>query len=101
MIKLSKYKDRCLTEIIKFCPIVCETTGARHREAEKTLKRLGQALARATGGDEKEVVSHMFGRLSVLLQRDNGMILLEQDTNSDKSRGGWIPLDVNFLKSSS
>ena len=76
--KLSKYGDRCLTEGIKFCPVICETTGAWHREAEQTLKRLGQALARATGGDEKEVVSHMFGRLSVLLQRDNAMLLLNR-----------------------
>ena len=76
--KLSKYGDRCLAEGIQFCPVVCETTGSWHGEAEQTLRRLGQALARATGGDEKEVVSHMFGRLSVLLQRDNSMLLLNR-----------------------
>ena len=58
--------------------MVCETTGSWHREAELNLKKLGQALARATGGDEGEVVRHLFGRLSILLQRDNGMLLLNR-----------------------
>ena len=62
--KMTKYADKCLNEGIKFCPLVVETTGAWHHEALKVLKRLGQALARATGGDEGEVVRHMFGRLS-------------------------------------
>ena len=73
--KLSKYRDRCMAEGIQFCPVICETTGSWHGQAEQTLRRIGQALTRATGGDEKEVVSHMFGRLSVLLQRDNSMLL--------------------------
>ena len=48
--KLAKYGDRCLAEGIKFCPIVCESTGRWHREAVSILKRIGQALARARGG---------------------------------------------------
>ena len=76
--KMSKYADKCLAEGIRFCPLVVETTGAWHSEALKVLKRLGQALARATGGDEGEVVRHMLGRLSVILQRDNGTLLLNR-----------------------
>ena len=76
--KLAKYGDRCLAEGIKFCPVVCESTGGWHREAVSILKRIGSALARATGGDESEVIRHMFGRLSVLLQKDNSMLLLNR-----------------------
>ena len=60
----------------KFCPLIVEAHGGWHEEAVNLLKKLGQALARATGGDETEVVSHFFGRLSVLLMKDNANILL-------------------------
>ena len=74
--KWSKYGDKCLAEGIKFCPVIVETTGSWHPEAERLLKRLGVALARATGGEEGEVTRHMFGRLSVLLQRDNVTMIM-------------------------
>ena len=58
--------------------MVVETIGGWHEEAVAILKRLGQALARATGGDEGEVTRHMFGRLSILLQKDNATLLLNR-----------------------
>ena len=76
--KLRKYAEKCISEGIKFIPIICETTGGWHEEAVAVLKGLAVALARATGGDEREVVQHMFGRLSVLLQRDNATLLLNR-----------------------
>ena len=69
--KWAKYGDACLAEGIRFCPMIVEVLGGWHDEAAKLLKKLGQALARATGGEEEEVVRHLFGRLSILLQKDN------------------------------
>ena len=76
--KLKKYGDKCLAEGIKFCPVVCATMGAWHPEAASLLKRLGCSLARATGGEEGEVVRHFFSRLSVLLMRSNASLLLHR-----------------------
>ena len=39
------------------------------------VKKLGAALARQTGQEEGEVVGHLWGRLSILLQRGNAAIL--------------------------
>ena len=74
--KWNKYGEACLAEGIKFCPLIVEGHGGWHEEAVQLLKKLGQALARATGGEEAEVVRHFFGRLSVLLMKDNANLLL-------------------------
>ena len=68
--KLAKYSEACMAEGI--CLLVVEAHGSWHEEAVSILKRLGQALARATGGNEAEVVRHFFMWLSVLLMKDNG-----------------------------
>ena len=39
------------------------------------VKKLGAALARHTGQEEGEAISHLWGRLGVLLQRGNAAIL--------------------------
>ena len=39
------------------------------------VRKLGSALARHTGQDEAEAVSHLWGRLGILLQRGNAAIL--------------------------
>ena len=76
--KLNRYSEACLAEGIKFCPLIFEAHGWWYKEAVHLLKRLGQALARSTGGDEAEVVRHFFGRLSILLMKDNGTLLLHR-----------------------
>ena len=76
--KINKYADKCLAEGIKFCPVVCETSGAWHPEGAALLRRLGVSLARATGGEEGEVVHHLFSRLSVLLMKSNASLLLNR-----------------------
>ena len=76
--KLSKYGDKCLREGLKFCPIVFKTTGGWHPEAQTLPKRLGVSLARASGGEEGEVVHHLFDRLSVILMRANATLLLNR-----------------------
>ena len=88
--KLNRYSEACLAEGIKFCPLIVEAHGGWHEEAIHLLKRLGQSLARATGGDEAEVVRHFFGRLSVLLMKDNGTLLLHRvPTTVDATVDGY------------
>ena len=57
---------------------MCETSGAWHPEREALPTILGVFLARATGGEEGEVVCHLFSRLSVLLMRSNASLLLHR-----------------------
>ena len=76
--KWAKYGEACLAEGIRFVPVIVESLGGWHEEAVRILKKLGLALARATGGDETEVIRHMFSRLSVLLQKDNATLMLHR-----------------------
>ena len=46
-----------------------------HSAAEQEVKKMGTALARHTVQEEGEAVSHLWGRLGVLLQRGNADIL--------------------------
>ena len=52
-------------------PLVAETFGA-----EREVKKLGAALARHTGQEEGEAISHLWSRMGILLQRGNAAILL-------------------------
>ena len=69
--KWRKYGEACLREGIAFQPVPFEVLGGLHKASVIVIKKLGQALARATGQDGKEVSRHLFGRLGVLLQRGN------------------------------
>ena len=54
---------------------MAEPIGGWHSAAEQEVRKLGTALARHTGQEEGEAVSHLWGRLGVLLQRGNAAIL--------------------------
>ena len=43
--------------------------------AEREVRKLGAALARHTGQEESEAIGHLWGRLGVLVQRGNSVIL--------------------------
>ena len=49
--------------------------GGWHEMAVREVERLGAALARQTGQEEDEAVRHLWGKLSLLLQRGNAAIL--------------------------
>ena len=76
--KWRKYGELCRAEGIVFEPLPVETVGGWGESAVIVLKKLGQALARASCQDEAEVVSHMFGRLSILLQKSNSSLMLNR-----------------------
>ena len=67
--------EDCRHEGIKFLPIVMETLGGWHRDAEKQVKKLAAAKARHSGQEEEEALRHAFTRLSVLLMKGNAAIL--------------------------
>ena len=76
--KWRKYGELCRAEGIVFEPLPVETVGGWGDSAVIVLKKLGQALARASCQDEAEVVRHMFGRLSILLQKSNSSLMLNR-----------------------
>ena len=57
---------------------MAETFGGWHPSTQREVKKLGSALARHTGQDEAEAVSHLWGRLGILLQQGNVAILGNQ-----------------------
>ena len=65
----------CTRQGIAFLPIVAETFGGWHPDAKREVKKLGAALARHTGQEEGVAVSHLWSRLSILLQCGKAAIL--------------------------
>ena len=76
--KWKKYGEACLAEGIAFIPMVVETCGGWEEEAEQVIRRLGQALARASCQDDAEVTRHLFGKLAILLVRSNASMILNR-----------------------
>ena len=58
--KMNGAHEECRRQGIAFLPIVAETFGGWHPEAGREVKKLGAALARHTGQEEGEAVSHMW-----------------------------------------
>ena len=67
--------EACRQQGIVFLPIALETLGGMHHQAVSQLKRLGAALARHTGSDEREVVSQLVQRISLHLMRGNAAMI--------------------------
>ena len=76
--KWAKYGEACLSEGVRFCPLVIEAHGGWSTEASEILKLLASSLAKATGGDKGQVTRHLFGRLAILLQKGNATLLLNR-----------------------
>ena len=68
-------EEECKQQGIVFLPLAAESLGGWHETAEREVKKLGSALARHTGQLEGEAISHLWGRLGILLQRGNAAIL--------------------------
>ena len=76
--KLNKYEEACRAQGISFHALVVETLGSWEEGSAEIIKRLGKALARATCQDDAEVTRHLFGKLSIILQRDNASAILNR-----------------------
>ena len=73
--KLDGAEEACRRQGLAFLPLVAETFGGWHLSAQREVKKLGPALARHTWQDEAVAVSHLWGRLGILLQRGHAEIL--------------------------
>ena len=60
-------------------PMVTESFGRWHEVAVKEVERLGAALIRQSGQNEDEAVRHLWGKLTILLQRGNAAILTNRE----------------------
>ena len=59
--------DLCDQQGIAFIPMAAESLGGWHKVALEQLRKLVSALARHTGQEEGETISHLLTRASVLL----------------------------------
>ena len=73
--KMNGAAEECSRQGIAFQPLVAESFGGWHPGAQREVKKLGVALARHTGQEEADAITHLWGRLGILLQRGNAAIL--------------------------
>ena len=81
--KMRDTADACRQQGLVFLPMALETLGGMHQVAVNQLKRLGAALARHNGTDEREAVSQLFQRISLHLMRGNAALLTSRRPDSD------------------
>ena len=76
--KHRKHGDHCRRQNVAFFPLPVQTLGSWHPEAAVELRRIGDALAKRSPGDDKTVIRHFFQRLGIVLQRGNAHLLLSR-----------------------
>ena len=76
--KMAGAGEQCRQQGIAFIPVVAEALGGWHPVAVEQIRKLGSALARHTGQEEGEAISHLITRCSVLLQRGLTAFLLNR-----------------------
>ena len=76
--KQAKYGQDCAAEGIFFLSVVFETTGAVEEEGGLLIKRLAKAMAKNTNQEDSEATRHLFGKLSILLAKDNASLVLNR-----------------------
>ena len=81
--KMHDAADACREQGLVFFPIAFEALGGVHQVAVTQLKRLGAALARHSGSDEREVVSQLLQRISLHLMRGNSALIAGRRPDSD------------------
>ena len=73
--KVRGAEEACQAQGLAFLPLVVESFGGWGEVARDVVRRLATALARQTGKSEDETLSHIWGRLAVILQGANARIL--------------------------
>ena len=76
--KMRGTAEQCDQQGIAFIPMVAESLGGWHKVALDQMRKLGSALARHTGQEEGETISHLLTRASVLLQKGLSALLLNR-----------------------
>ena len=85
--------DACRQQGLVFLPIALETLGGMHHLAVTQFKRLGAALARHTGSDEREVVSQLMQKISLHLMRGNAAMITSRRPDVD-----FLPPDMDGVE---
>ena len=70
--------ELCEQQGIAFIPVALESLGGWHEVALAQVKKIGSALGRHSGQDEKEVTTHLISRCSLLLQKGTAALLLNR-----------------------
>ena len=73
----------CQDEGITFLPIAMETLGGFHKVALEQVKRIGAAVARHQGIEERLATKQLFQRLSVTLMQGNAALLMSRRPDAD------------------
>ena len=81
--KVRDTEEACRQQGLVFFPVALETLGGLHSVAVAQVKQLAAALARQTGGEEREVTSQLFQRLSLQLMRGNAALLSSRTPDAD------------------
>ena len=76
--KMAGAGEDCQRENIAFVPLAVESLGGWHDRAVKEIRKLGSALARQTGEDEGQTISHQFQRLSIVLMKGNMALFINR-----------------------
>ena len=76
--KMRGAEELCRQQGIAFVPVAMESLGGWHEVAQAQVRKIGSALGRHTGQDEKEVTAHLISRCSLLLQKGTAALLINR-----------------------
>ena len=75
--------EACQEQGLVFLPITMETLGGFHKVAVEQVRRIGAAVARNQGSDERVATRQLFQRLSLTLMRGNAALIVGRRPDSD------------------
>ena len=81
--KVQGVAEACQQQGLVFLPIALETLGGFHHVAVEQVQRIGAAIARNQGSDEKVTTRQLFQRLSITLMRGNAALILGRRPDED------------------
>ena len=81
--KVQGVAEACQQQGLVFLPIALETLGGFHKVAVDQVKRIGAAIARNQGSDEKVATRQLFQRLSLTLMRGNAALIVGRKPDVD------------------
>ena len=90
--KVQGTAEACQEQGLVFLPIAVETLGGFHKVAVEQVKKIGAAVARHQGSDERVATRQLFQRLSLTLMRGNAALILGRRPDSD-----FVVLEVDGI----
>ena len=81
--KVQGVAEACHEQGLVFLPIAMETLGGLHKVGEDQVRRIGAAVARNQGSDERVATRQLFQRLSLTLMRGNAALIVGRRPDVD------------------